>query len=145
MNMLKPEAHRVFPEELKTKDPDTERQKYDTANSLDDQVIRNVKQFAYAQACVDEARIACRLERFRLAHGSYPPSLDVLTPAYGSSLPRDVMNGEDYHYKIMPDASYRLYSVGWNLIDDGGRWDYGNNVEDPDWVWTTYRQSHKNR
>ena len=44
-------------------------------------VFEALIKFARMQVWVDEARIACGLERYRLAHGVYPGSLDALVPA----------------------------------------------------------------
>jgi hypothetical protein len=96
-----------------------------------------VKRFAYVQVQVDEARIACRLERYRLSHGNYPDSLKQLTSDYGE-LPRDIMNGEAYRYKLNSDGTYVLYSVGWNQKDDGGKVDSLRTPDSPDWVWINY-------
>ena len=50
-----------------------------------------VKKFAFAQASVDLARVACALERYRLAHGQYPETLETLTPQFIEKLPHDVI------------------------------------------------------
>jgi hypothetical protein len=76
--------------------------------------------YAQAQTWADHSVIACALERFRLAHGHYPDSLDPLCPRYCSRIPRDVVNGEPTHYRLFSDGSYRLYSIGANGKDDGG-------------------------
>ena len=100
-------------------------------------------QFAHAQVWVDEARIACALERYRLAHGVYPGSLDALAPACIDALPHDIMNGQPYHYQLRPDGTYLLYSVGWNQTDDGGKVVYKKDsptlidYTQGDWVWPT--------
>jgi hypothetical protein len=102
--------------------------------------------FAYAQTRIDEARIACALERYRLAHQQYPASLDLLAPAYLKDVPHDVMTGQPYHYEVRPDGTFRLYSVGWNLTDEGGVQAFhfmpGNQPKRPsldlehgDWAW----------
>jgi len=100
--------------------------------------------FAQAQLWVDETRIACALERYRLAKGVYPESLDALAPAYIDSVPHDIMNGEAYHYRLNPDGTFLLYSVGWNQVDDGGKVAYKTgydqslkqiDYEKGDWVW----------
>lgn len=107
-------------------------------------IISSIIKYARFQANVDEGRIACALERYRLAHGVYPATLDVLAPACIADLPPDVMNGEPYHYRLQPDGSFVLYSVGWNQQDDGGQ--VVTLVEHPvdtfdsadkhgDWVW----------
>ena len=97
--------------------------------------------FAQAQVLIDEARIACALERYRLAHGVYPGSLDVLVPEYIEVLPHDIMNGQPFHYQFHPDGTYLLYSVGWNQTDDGGKIAYKKDnpkvmdYDEGDWVW----------
>jgi hypothetical protein len=112
--------------------------------SGDSAVSKALSKFAQAQVWVDEARIACALERYRLAQGKYPATLDMLASALREDLPHDVMSGEAYRYKLNVDPSYLLYSVGWNQSDDGGREvkekegrqrDYAQG----DWVWPTPR------
>ena len=41
-----------------------------------------VKKYAMIQSQVDLARMACALERFRLAHGNYPETLNALAPQF---------------------------------------------------------------
>ena len=41
------------------------------------------------QTLVNEAYIACGLERYRLAHGQYPETLDALVPQFAEKLPHD--------------------------------------------------------
>ena len=65
------------------------------------------------------ARVAIALERYRLAHGEYPDSLDALAPQFMEKIPHDIINGEPLHYRL-DDARFVLYSVGWNERDDGG-------------------------
>jgi hypothetical protein len=84
-------------------------------------ITHAARRYADAQVWVDEARIACALERYRLAHGVYPGSLDALVPACIDELPHDIMNGAPYHYQLRPDGAFALYSVGWNQIDDCGK------------------------
>lgn len=97
---------------------------------------------AQCQTTVDEARIACALERYRLAHGQYPDSLDVLTPQFLAAVPHDLINGEPLHYRREADGRFTLYSVGWNHRDDGGTVVLRKGETpsaDPDqgdWVWT---------
>ena len=95
---------------------------------------------------IDEARIACGLERYRLAHGAYPAWLDPLAPAYIDELPHDIMNGKPYHYQLRPDGTYLLYSVGWKQTDDGGKIVFEKENPDRidytkgDWIWPTSEQ-----
>jgi len=96
---------------------------------------------ARIQASVDEARIACALERHRLANGKLPDSLDALAPRFIEKVPNDVINGQPHHYRVSPDGGYVIYSVGWNQRDDGGAIPASqdkNRVLDKskdDWVW----------
>jgi hypothetical protein len=96
---------------------------------------------AYAQTTVNLARIAIALERYRLAHGQYPDSLDMLTPQFVTRLPHDIIDGHQLHYQRTAEGQFILYSVGWNETDDGGvvifkRGSTGDvDREQGDWVW----------
>jgi len=74
------------------------------------------QRFALGQNSVDLARTAVALERYRMAHQSYPESLDALI----TQIPHDVINGGPLHYRRTDDGQFILYSVGWNETDDGG-------------------------
>lgn len=93
------------------------------------------------QTFVNEAQIACALERYRLAHGEYPDSLDALVPQFVETIPHDVINGQPLHYRRTADGKFLLYSVGWNEKDDGGTvvMSEGKNpavdFTKGDWVW----------
>jgi hypothetical protein len=92
------------------------------------------------QTLVNEAQIACALERYRLGHGEYPNALDTLAPQFIENLPRDIINGEPLIYRRIEKGSFLLYSVGWNETDDGGKIVLAKgdlqNVTLGDWVWT---------
>jgi hypothetical protein len=96
--------------------------------------------FAQGQAAVDMARVACALERHRLAHGQYPERLDALVPQFIPKLPHDIINGQPLNYRRNADGAFVLYSVGWNETDDGGRTvltkkDRTLDWKQGDWVW----------
>jgi hypothetical protein len=99
----------------------------------------SVKKFTLIQAQVDLACVACALERFRLAHGQYPKTLDELVPQFISQLPHDIINGQPLHYRREANNKFVLYSVGWNGTDDGGvtvlRKGGSVDSEKGDWVW----------
>ena len=78
------------------------------------------EKFAYMQASVDLARTAIALERYRLAHGEFPESLDALAPQFIAKVPHDVIGGQSLKYRRTNDGQFVLYSVGWNEQDDGG-------------------------
>jgi hypothetical protein len=75
---------------------------------------------AFAQSEVDMAMLACALERYRLAEGQYPDSLDALVPRFSKVLPGDIIDGQPLKYRRTDDGRFILYSVGWNEKDDGG-------------------------
>jgi hypothetical protein len=89
-----------------------------------------------AQTSTDHTALACALERYRLAHGKFPETLDALAPRFVAQLPTDLITGEPYKYRRTDDGQFILYSVGWNEKDDNGtpgerRYD----PKDGDWVW----------
>ncbi|MDD5139412.1 MAG: hypothetical protein PHY43_04015 [Verrucomicrobiales bacterium] len=102
-------------------------------------VGKAVIKFALIQSQVDLARTACALERFSLAHGNYPETLDALVPQFIAQLPHDIINGKPLHYRRTDDGKFVLYSVGWDEKDDGGKivLTKGGSVdrEKGDWVW----------
>jgi len=105
------------------------------------------KKFACGQESADLARVAIALERYRLAHGEYPESLDTLAPQFIAKLPHDIINGQPLHYHRDPPSpgsgaasgQFVLYSVGWNETDDGGEVAFKKegavDINTGDWVW----------
>ena len=91
---------------------------------------------AMAQTAADQAALACVLERYRLASGQFPETLEALAPRFLSPLPHDLLTGQPYQYRRAEDGQFVLYSVGWNEKDDGGT--PGKTLFDEqqgDWVW----------
>ncbi len=68
-------------------------------------VSKSVLLFAMIQTQVNLARVACALERFRLAHGDYPETLDALAPEFLAKIPHDIINGQPLHYRRTDDGS----------------------------------------
>ena len=81
------------------------------------------------QSSIHLALVACALERHRLAHGTYPETLDALVPRFIGRLPHDIIGGQPLKYRPGPGDRFTLYSVGWDEKDDGGK-------PGDDWVWT---------
>jgi len=146
--------HMVSPTSIKQFDVDTERKRgshffFPLWNSLFDEVLGSVagatQKFAIAQVRLDEARIACALERYHLAHAAYPATLDELAPIYMDSIPHDIIDEKPYHYQARVDGTFQLYSVGWNQADDGGNFAFKKDnpkaidYENGDWPWPTPR------
>ena len=100
---------------------------------------------ARVQSMIDQAIIACTLERFFIKHGFYPPTLEGLTLHNGDKLPADISSGRPMGYKLTADGRYKLWAQGVDGVDDGGN--RGLDPEDPentkfmnigfkgDWVW----------
>jgi len=89
---------------------------------------------AHNQTMVNEAQIVCALERYRLAHGGYPGTLDALLPQFIETLPHDIIGGDPLIYRPTADGKFLLYSIGWNEKDDGGK-SGGTDFTKGDWVW----------
>ncbi|HXI84328.1 MAG TPA: hypothetical protein VNL17_09600 [Verrucomicrobiae bacterium] len=100
---------------------------------------------AVAQAATDQAAIACALERYRLANGQFPDTLDALVPRFISELPHDVITGELYQYHRTADGQFVLYSAGGSEKDHSsgsGNEDFLGKIvktlvegKEGDWVW----------
>ena len=96
---------------------------------------------AATQVAIDEAVVACALERFRLRNADLPAALDTLVPEYLEALPHDVIDGGRLRYCRRSSDSYLLYCVGWNEVDDEGiivpksAEHPSRDNEKGDWVW----------
>jgi hypothetical protein len=97
------------------------------------------KKFAYAQSSTGLARTGIAVERYDLANGEYPATLDALMPQFIEKIPHDIIGGQPLHYRRPDDGKFLLYSVGWNQTDDGGKVafkkDGSIDRENGDWVW----------
>lgn len=91
---------------------------------------------AHIQSQLDLLRIACALERFRRAGGAYPSTLEELVPAFLPTIPSDIMTGAPMRYIRDTPDDFRLWSVGWDRIDDGGvaPTSRGSTAKG-DWIW----------
>ena len=101
-----------------------------------------VQKSARMQTYLDATRVGCGVERYRLANGKLPETLDALAPRYISVIPNDVIDGKPLKYRPDNDRGYIIYSVGWNQTDDGGQviWikhkeESRADVNKGDWVW----------
>ena len=102
-------------------------------------MARAAQKCAAGQTYADLARGACALERYRLANGQFPETLEALAPKFLEQLPHDIINGQPLKYHRTEDGQFVLYSVGWNETDDGGQIALTKSGSyDPnhgDWVW----------
>ncbi len=103
---------------------------------------RAARKSSRIQVSVDEGRVACALERYRMKNGSLPETLEALTPSFIAEVPHDVIDGKPLRYRKEADGGYLLYSVGWNQTDDNGQIVLTGNgktasvdIMKGDWVW----------
>jgi len=89
--------------------------------------------FAQAQSGLDEAVVACALERFKIVQGDYPATLDELVPQFIAKVPNDVVSGKPLHYQRTANGRYMLAAVGWNEKDNDGKWTA--TFSDESWAW----------
>jgi hypothetical protein len=98
--------------------------------------LKEIQMANYSQTGIHLARTACALEQFRRARGNYPNSLAELSPQYLDPLPVDIVNGRLLKYRRDDQGRYLIYSVGWDLKDDGGKPALSlNRWGDGDWGW----------
>ncbi len=137
-----PGAHTIHLARLRADESDREQSLFDrsvvVASGL---LVSQVVRVAYHQNALDEARIACALERYRLAHGTYPASLDELVPAYLDQIPVDVLEGGALRYRLNADGTFLLYSMGPDGKDEDGKVALGKQggieIEQGDWAWSS--------
>lgn len=90
---------------------------------------------ARAQTTVKMAIVACALERYRLAHGSFPEMLESLAPQFVAQVPLDPMVNQPFRYQPTGEGWFQLYSVGADGKDDGGVLKPEKNKPEKDWPW----------
>jgi RNA polymerase sigma-70 factor (ECF subfamily) len=76
------------------------------------------------------AVVGYQLKRHKKEHGAYPESLAALTPEFMAEVPLDEFDGKPLRYRREGEG-FILYSVGTNLVDDGGEDSRGAG----DYVW----------
>jgi len=140
-----PTEKQVFPKKLEEAylDVTTKLQHHSVFHLLADIAIPNYSKgfqiFACSQTRFNQTQIACALERYRLAHGAYPETLDALMPQFIDKIPQDIIGGQPLHYRRTSDGKFLLYSIGWNEKDDGGIMAKDKSGNDDrtqgDWVW----------
>lgn len=140
------QAHRVFPGISQNGERAVEKMRWGPytllARMLFPALQKTVVKSARLRTYVDSARVACALERFRLANGRLPDTLDALVPRFLAAVPNDVIDGKPLRYRPGAKGGYVLYSIGWNQTDDGGQIGWTKNgkakrvdATQGDWVW----------
>lgn len=85
---------------------------------------------SFAQTALNQAVVACALERYRLAKGRYPESLGPLQPAYLARVPPDVMRGQPLAYERVDPDAFTIRGAGAN-----GSIGPAQKTSD-DWLWS---------
>lgn len=94
---------------------------------------RQIERTLHAQADIHNIRTAIALERYHLKHQAYPEKLADLVPDYLPKELEDVITGNPLHYRIKPDGTPLIYSIGINGKDDGGN--PNQHPNHGDWAW----------
>jgi hypothetical protein len=82
-----------------------------------------VRAAARENECIARLRLATTalaVEQFRNQNGRVPQKLEELAPAFLPEVPEDPFTGSELLYHPVPKG-YVIYSVGRDLIDDGGK------------------------
>ncbi len=93
---------------------------WNVLDSMSNGIKKFVQRALRSQTLVNMVAAAIALERFRLAHHAYPAGLAGLVPDFLPAVPIDCMDGRDLRYRLNPDGTYLLYSVGDDGVDNGG-------------------------
>lgn len=142
--MIRPVRERQFPDEETISKHFQHRNLHNFLPSITIPAVSSIHSRTFETAvAVDLARIACAVERYRIKHNDYPDSLDQLTPDFLANIPQDLMApGKPLNYKKrVEDDRYRIYSVGSNGTDEGGRVVFKSKgrprreSSEGDWAW----------
>ncbi len=78
------------------------------------------KRITATQTILRSLATACAVERYRMAHGRLPSTLEDLVPAFLPSIPTDPLTGKPLCYKPSESSSYLIYGTGWDQTDNAG-------------------------
>jgi hypothetical protein len=137
-------AHRIFPDLSDKAEPIIRSMNRSPRNVFPRLLLPGLgkasSRVARLQFLMEAGMVACALDRYRLINGGLPESLSALTPQFIATIPKDLVDVRALHYRKRGDG-YLVYSVGWNMADDGGEV-VSISGEKPsvdarkgDWVW----------
>jgi hypothetical protein len=108
-----------FADDLPGRIPSVLSQSPHLSNQLENDLLglRNIVMMEMPVRCLIAS---CALERYRLAHGSYPERMAEVAVFLAGQTPRDPIDGEPLRYVRTSPDTYKLYSIGLNARDDGG-------------------------
>jgi hypothetical protein len=88
------------------------------------------------EARIELVRSGMALERHRLSRGELPETLIELVPGELAGMPIDPFDGKPLRYFRQADGTPRLWSIGPDLLDEGGL-PHRNRNSKGDLVWMT--------
>ncbi len=94
------------------------------------------KKVAIHEASRQLVATAIALHRHKLRHGRFPETLSALVPEFMKSEPRDFMDGQPLRYRLLPDGQFLLWSIGDDLVDDGGDGAMPSSIKPNARIWT---------
>lgn len=97
---------------------------------------KSIASQARLEATLDLIQLGLALDQYGKRNGTYPDSINTVASVLGGRIPVDPFTGQPYLYRVS-DGGCLLYSVGQNLVDDGGR----DNHSDGDIVWRTQQNT----
>jgi hypothetical protein len=83
-------------------------------------LISVAQRIAATQTILRSLATACAVERYHMAHGRLPATLEDLVPAFLPSVPTDPLTGKPLCYKPSESSSYLIYGTGWDQTDNAG-------------------------
>jgi hypothetical protein len=83
-------------------------------------VTPSAKPIVATQTILRSLATACAVERYRMAHGRLPATLEGLVPAFLPSIPTDPLTGMPLCYMPSESSSYLIYGSGWDQTDNSG-------------------------
>lgn len=101
-------------------------------------LMRTIESQARNELTLDLMQLGLSLEQYHDRNGTYPATLDAIASSVGGRLPVDPYTGQSYRYEPS-SGSFLLYSLGRNLVDDGGVQDYRTG----DIVWRGQERKEK--
>ena len=83
------------------------------------EMFGDTNSFTLVQTSLEQARLACALERYRLANGEYPATLEALTPRFVDTLPPTASARQPLlGYRRTTSSQFLLYPAGMTHVSE---------------------------